>query len=104
MVFQSLVAMVRGGGRRVPTTGYRVLNSKRGGRSLVKGRGTRPTGYVDKWANFRSLERKQPDIIVPDLAGFPLKPYVAYAVDRTELTEAGVPKESIFDKLKKKLT
>jgi len=80
MFFTPLVQALRGSGRRVPKTGYRVLNSKRGGRSLKKGRGARPTGYVDKRGHFQGLAHKKPDLLIPDLSDFPLKPYVAWNV------------------------
>jgi len=69
-------------GRHQRKLGRRALRgkftSKFGPKSFYKGRGARSLGKVDSKGHFHYQPSKLPEIIVPDLTDFPLKPYVAY--------------------------
>jgi large subunit ribosomal protein L41 len=62
--------------RRVPAKGWKVLTSK-GRRNWYKGRGAMSTGVLTSWGKFMRVAAMQPHYVVPDLADFNLKPYVA---------------------------
>ncbi|XP_040819208.1 39S ribosomal protein L41, mitochondrial [Ochotona curzoniae] len=52
--------------------------SKRGPRSFNKGRGAKRTGLRAVGGRFVQVPEMVPSFVVPDLAGFKLKPYVSY--------------------------
>ncbi|XP_012510204.1 PREDICTED: 39S ribosomal protein L41, mitochondrial [Propithecus coquereli] len=52
--------------------------SKRGPRTFCKGRGAKRTGVFASGWKFVHIKEKVPEFVVPDLAGFKLKPYVSY--------------------------
>ncbi|NWS49858.1 RM41 protein, partial [Probosciger aterrimus] len=72
-LLQELVrGLVRGADRMSPFT------SKRGPRTHYKGRGARRAGVLTSSKKFIRIPQMVPQFIVPDLAGFKLKPYVSY--------------------------
>uniref|UniRef100_A0ACB8F0P7 39S ribosomal protein L41, mitochondrial n=1 Tax=Sphaerodactylus townsendi TaxID=933632 RepID=A0ACB8F0P7_9SAUR len=52
--------------------------SKRGPRTFYKSRGSKPAGYLTCSAKFRLVPEMVPKLVVPDLTGFKLRPYVSY--------------------------
>lgn len=54
------------------------FTSKRGPRSHYKGRGARRPGVLSAGKKFLRIAQMVPQFVVPDLAGFKLKPYVSY--------------------------
>ncbi|XP_061836459.1 large ribosomal subunit protein mL41 [Nerophis lumbriciformis] len=54
------------------------FTSKRGSRTHNKGRGSRPSGVNLPSRKFVSIRAMIPDLVVPQLEGFPLKAYVSY--------------------------
>ncbi|XP_003387557.1 PREDICTED: 39S ribosomal protein L41, mitochondrial-like [Amphimedon queenslandica] len=56
----------------------RVLTSKDGKKSFYKGRGCKPTGFHTRNGQFRVVKSMIPEIVVPDLSEFDLKPYVSH--------------------------
>ncbi|XP_002723099.1 large ribosomal subunit protein mL41 [Oryctolagus cuniculus] len=52
--------------------------SKRGPRTFNKGRGAKGTGVRASGGRFVPVKEMAPEFVVPDLAGFKLKPYVSY--------------------------
>ncbi|XP_065882564.1 large ribosomal subunit protein mL41A-like [Dysidea avara] len=71
------------GARREPMT------SKRGNKDFYKGGGAKPTGVPTKKGGYLVLQNRITHIIIPDLTGFKLKPYVSLSspkVDPQELT------------------
>lgn len=64
--------LVRGADRTAAWT------SKRGPRTFHKGRGTKRLGFVISNGKFRLVPAMVPRLVVPDLSGFKLKPYVSY--------------------------
>ncbi|XP_066513400.1 large ribosomal subunit protein mL41-like isoform X2 [Hoplias malabaricus] len=73
--------MVRGADRTAEMT------SKRGPRTFYKSRGAMPAGVVTSSRKFIRVQEMIPEIVVPNLEGFNLKPYVSYkAPSGTEQT------------------
>jgi len=75
----ALLATFARGRRVVPAKGWKVITTKRAAgavRGFYKGKGARSTGALDSRGEFRVLPQRLPDFVVPDLTGFPLKPYV----------------------------
>ncbi|XP_059192533.1 large ribosomal subunit protein mL41 [Centropristis striata] len=70
------------------------FTSKRGSRTHNKGRGARPTGLRLSSGKFISIRAMIPEIVVPNLEGFKLKPYVSYRCPRG--TEPPLTAESVF--------
>uniref|UniRef100_A0A8C5R4C0 Mitochondrial ribosomal protein L41 n=1 Tax=Leptobrachium leishanense TaxID=445787 RepID=A0A8C5R4C0_9ANUR len=64
--------LVRGADRTAAITG------KRGPKSFNRGRGSKITGYRTSSRKFVMVKEMVPEIIVPDLTGFKLRPYVSY--------------------------
>uniref|UniRef100_A0A6G1R631 Mitochondrial ribosomal protein L41 n=1 Tax=Hypotaenidia okinawae TaxID=2861861 RepID=A0A6G1R631_9GRUI len=64
--------LVRGADRMSPFT------SKRGPRTHTKGRGAKQPGVLTSSGKFLLLRQMVPEFVVPDLAGFKLRPYVSY--------------------------
>ncbi|XP_038623799.1 39S ribosomal protein L41, mitochondrial [Tachyglossus aculeatus] len=64
--------LVRGADRTAP------WSSKRGPRTFYKSRGAKGTGYFTRGWKFITVKEMVPEFVVPDLTGFPLKPYVSY--------------------------
>jgi hypothetical protein len=58
------------------------LNTKKMGKGYKKGYGARMEGRISSKGTFITMPEKQTELIVPDLTGFPLKPYVAHNVKR----------------------
>ncbi|XP_007945177.1 39S ribosomal protein L41, mitochondrial [Orycteropus afer afer] len=54
--------------------------SKRGPRTFYKGRGAKGTGVRAPGGKFVVIKEMVPELVVPDLSGFRLKPYVSYRV------------------------
>ncbi|XP_072096631.1 large ribosomal subunit protein mL41 [Mobula birostris] len=54
------------------------LTSKRGPRSFYRSRGTKPTGFITSSKKFVKIRQMVPELMVPNLEGFNLKPYVSY--------------------------
>ncbi|KAJ1145563.1 hypothetical protein NDU88_011849 [Pleurodeles waltl] len=54
------------------------MTSKRGPRTLNKGRGAKTTGVFTSSKKFLKIREMVPELVVPDLTGFKLKPYVSY--------------------------
>ncbi|XP_053137998.1 39S ribosomal protein L41, mitochondrial [Hemicordylus capensis] len=52
--------------------------SKRGSRFFYKSRGAKVLGYRTSSGKFRPQPERVPRLVVPDLAGFRLRPYVSY--------------------------
>mmetsp|Transcript_29811 Transcript_29811/g.41201 ORF Transcript_29811/g.41201 Transcript_29811/m.41201 type:complete len:88 (-) Transcript_29811:1429-1692(-) len=63
--------------RRVPSSGFSVINSKRGNKNLYKGKGVPATGRHTKLGGYILLKWKLPEYVVPDLTGCELKPYIS---------------------------
>ncbi|KAJ7308044.1 hypothetical protein JRQ81_008546 [Phrynocephalus forsythii] len=64
--------LARSANRMVPWT------SKRGPRTFYKGRGSKPLGVSIPGRKFLMVPEMVPRLVVPDLTGFKLKPYVSY--------------------------
>ncbi|MBN3299371.1 large ribosomal subunit protein mL41 [Amia ocellicauda] len=64
--------LVRGADRMAQFT------SKRGPRTFYKGRGARRTGVLTSSGKFLRLPAMVPQLVVPLMEGFRLKPYVSY--------------------------
>lgn len=72
--------------------------SKRGPRTFNKGRGAKGTGVRTREGKFVLVKEMVPELVVPDLAGFKLKPYVSYrapAGDDAPLTAAQLFQEVV---------
>jgi large subunit ribosomal protein L41 len=67
------------------------FTSKFGPKSFYKGRGSRSLGRIDSKGHFHYQESKLPEIVVPDLTDFPLKPYVAYNTPLIKTPQPTVP-------------
>lgn len=67
-----LVSLLRWGARRIPMT------SKRGKQNFYKGRGAKSTGKHTNKGGYVIIKNKIPELVVPSLEGFELKPYVSY--------------------------
>jgi len=57
-----------------PRNGYNILSSKRGNKNHYKGKGANSTGHHTRKGGYRLLAWKLPDYVVPDLAGFEVRP------------------------------
>ncbi|KAM4695839.1 large ribosomal subunit protein mL41 [Rhinophrynus dorsalis] len=64
--------LVRGADRMAECT------SKRGPNSYNKGRGAKMVGFLTSSGKFVKVKEMVPELVVPDLKGFKLKPYVSY--------------------------
>ena len=65
-------ALVRGADRMSKWT------SKRGPRTFYKSRGAKGVGFHGRGGRFVLVKEMVPELVVPELAGFKLKPYVNY--------------------------
>ncbi|KAL6779878.1 MRPL41 [Auxenochlorella protothecoides x Auxenochlorella symbiontica] len=74
------LASLLGRGRRVTRTGFTQLTSKNGPRNFYKGKGCLPTGQHTKKGGYVQQAWRMPEILVPDLSKFNLKPYVAVSI------------------------
>ncbi|XP_064407460.1 large ribosomal subunit protein mL41-like [Halichondria panicea] len=54
-----------------------VMTSKRGNKNFYKGRGAKGTGRHTRKGGFIINRSRIPEIVVPNLEGFKLKPYVS---------------------------
>ncbi|XP_006218273.1 large ribosomal subunit protein mL41 [Vicugna pacos] len=81
-------ALVRGADRMSRWT------SKRGPRTFLKGRGAKGTGFHARDRNFVQVKEMVPELVVPELAGFRLKPYVNYRAP--EGTDAPLTAKQLF--------
>ncbi|XP_020378186.1 39S ribosomal protein L41, mitochondrial [Rhincodon typus] len=54
------------------------LTSKRGPRSFYKSRGAKSAGIITSSGKFIKIRKMVPELVVPNLEGFKLKPYVSY--------------------------
>lgn len=78
--------------------------SKRGPRSFYKGRGTKAPGVHARGGKFVVVQEMVPELVVPDLAGFKLKPYVNYrapAGTDTPLTAEQLFREAVAPAIEK---
>ncbi|XP_061460161.1 large ribosomal subunit protein mL41 [Rhineura floridana] len=64
--------LVRGADRTAAWT------SKRGPRSFYKSRGAKVLGCITSSRKFKLVPEQVPRLVVPDLSGFKLRPYVSY--------------------------
>mmetsp|Transcript_17347 Transcript_17347/g.29329 ORF Transcript_17347/g.29329 Transcript_17347/m.29329 type:complete len:111 (+) Transcript_17347:33-365(+) len=58
------------------------LTTKRVGKGYNKGNGARKEGIINSKGKFRKVPEMCTELIVPDLAGFTLKPYVGIGAKR----------------------
>lgn len=80
--------------------------SKRGPRTFYKSRGAKGTGYLSRGGKFVLVKEQVPELVVPDLAGFKLKPYVNYrapAGTDTPLTAERLFREAVAPAIEKDL-
>ncbi|KAL7646959.1 UNVERIFIED_CONTAM: hypothetical protein RMT77_002216 [Armadillidium vulgare] len=61
---------------------------------LVYNRGDRPVGFEDEKGRIKVVPEMIPDIIVPDLENFSLKPYVSYRVP--DVTQSEFTPQDLF--------
>eukprot|EP01023_Acetabularia_acetabulum_P006391 TRINITY_DN12666_c0_g1_i1.p1 TRINITY_DN12666_c0_g1~~TRINITY_DN12666_c0_g1_i1.p1 ORF type:complete len:125 (+),score=17.15 TRINITY_DN12666_c0_g1_i1:62-436(+) len=78
--------------KRVPAEGWRIYNPKMGPIGFYKGKRCRNTGYHTSNGKYVILRDKFPKYIMPDLAGFELKPYVGNDEDPPPKSISPVPK------------
>ncbi|KAK9810958.1 hypothetical protein WJX73_000985 [Symbiochloris irregularis] len=71
-------------GRRVPRSGWTQLTGKVGPKNFYKGKGVPSAGKNTSKGAYVVLDSKLPNLVVPDLTGFKLKPYIAYEPRRTK--------------------
>mmetsp|Transcript_24988 Transcript_24988/g.25202 ORF Transcript_24988/g.25202 Transcript_24988/m.25202 type:complete len:102 (+) Transcript_24988:41-346(+) len=58
------------------------LTTKRVGKGFKKGYGGQKAGFVSSKGRFVSVKEMHTELVVPDLTGFKLKPYIAPGVKR----------------------
>lgn len=90
--------LVRGADRTAPWT------SKRGPRTFYKSRGAKVTGFITCSRKFKLVPEMVPKLVVPDLTGFKLRPYVSYrapAGSEPPLTARDLFQEIVAPKIKK---
>lgn len=78
--------------------------SKRGPRSFYKSRGTKSIGVHARGGKFVVVKEMVPELVVPELAGFKLKPYVNYrapAGTDTPLTAEQLFREAVAPAVEK---
>ncbi|XP_070286079.1 large ribosomal subunit protein mL41 [Myotis yumanensis] len=78
--------------------------SKRGPRTFYKSRGAKGTGHLARGGKFVLIREQVPELVVPDLAGFKLKPYVNYrapAGTDTPLTAERLFREAVAPAIEK---
>ncbi|XP_077162982.1 large ribosomal subunit protein mL41 [Paroedura picta] len=78
--------------------------SKRGPRTFNKSRGTKPLGIRITHNKFRLVPEMVPKLVVPDLTGFKLRPYVSYrapAGSEPALTARDLFQEIVAPSIKK---
>jgi large subunit ribosomal protein L41 len=85
MLVRLLTAVARA--RSVPSKGWKAVTGKER-RGYYKGKGAMKAGVHTRWGTFAVLPCMAPNYVVPDLKGFPLKPYVANS-DATPAQAAG---------------
>ncbi|XP_005802205.1 39S ribosomal protein L41, mitochondrial [Xiphophorus maculatus] len=73
------------------------FTSKRGPRTLNRGRSCRPAGVKLPSRKFLSVRAMIPEFVVPHLEGFKLKPYVSYRSPAG--TEPPLTAESLFEQV-----
>jgi large subunit ribosomal protein L41 len=59
-----------------------AITTKRAGKGFYKGKGSTKEGRVNSKAQFQPDSRLKLQLIVPDLEGFKLKPYIASTASR----------------------
>ncbi|NXD27912.1 RM41 protein, partial [Spelaeornis formosus] len=91
LLTQLVRGLVRGADRVSPFT------SKRGPRSHNKGRGAKKLGVLTRNKKFLLIKEMVPEFVVPNLAGFKLRPYVSYRAP--EGSEPPVTAKKLFDEL-----
>ncbi|XP_028570039.2 large ribosomal subunit protein mL41 [Podarcis muralis] len=90
--------LVRGADRTAAWT------SKRGPRTFYKSRGAHPLGYLTCNRKFKLVPEKVPRLVVPDLSGFKLRPYVSYrapAGSEQPLTARALFQQTVASKIEK---
>ncbi|KAM7093580.1 large ribosomal subunit protein mL41 [Molossus nigricans] len=78
--------------------------SKRGPRTFYKSRGAKGTGFHARGSKFVQVKEMVPELVVPELAGFKLKPYVNYRAPPgpdTPLTPAQLFREAVAPAVEK---
>jgi large subunit ribosomal protein L41 len=58
------------------------LTTKRAGKGFYKGKGCTSEGHINSKARFITNPLKRLELVVPDLSGFRLKPYIASSASR----------------------
>lgn len=94
---QLVRGVLRGADRQAPWT------SKRGPRTFYKSRGCKVTGFTAR-NRFRVVPEMVPKLVVPDLTGFKLRPYVSYrapAGSEPPLTARDLFQETVAPSIKK---
>ncbi|XP_054854189.1 39S ribosomal protein L41, mitochondrial [Eublepharis macularius] len=89
--------LVRGADRTAAWT------SKRGPRTFSKSRGTKVVGYLTCSRKFKFVPEMMPKLVVPDLTGFKLRPYVSYrapAGSEPPLTAHDLFQETVAPRIK----
>ncbi|KAI5082807.1 hypothetical protein GOP47_0002550 [Adiantum capillus-veneris] len=76
MALGIVVGMMRAGLRRKHRASLNILTSKTGPRNYYKGKNCLSTGRHTSKGKYILIAEKLPKYCVPDLTGFPLKPYV----------------------------
>ncbi len=61
------------------------LTTKRAGKGFYKGKGARTEGIINSKARFTYVEEMKTELVMPDLNGFKLKPYVGPGAKRHEI-------------------
>jgi large subunit ribosomal protein L41 len=59
-----------------------ALTTKRAGKGFYKGKGATKEGHINSKAQFKPDDRLRLQLVVPDLEGFKLKPYIARTASR----------------------
>eukprot|EP00892_Ulva_mutabilis_P009238 jgi/Ulvmu1/6687/UM030_0018.1 len=67
---------IRNYAKKVPSTGWKNMTSKRGKLNFYKGRGVPNSGVHSSKGRFTVLPARSPQYIVPDVRGSLLAPYV----------------------------
>ncbi|XP_030579606.1 large ribosomal subunit protein mL41 [Archocentrus centrarchus] len=73
------------------------FTSKRGSRTHNKGRGARPAGLKLPSTKFLAIRAMIPELVVPPLDGFKLRPYVSYRAPKG--SEPPLTAQSLFDEV-----
>ena len=77
----------------------RRLTSKYAGKHFYKGRGVRNIGYPTKGGGYVIVPKKVQQLVIPDLTGFELKPYVTRKIEEAE-ESAPLDADSLLEAIK----